>query len=130
MSTLKADTLVAADGTSPVTLTKQSAAKAFVNFNGTSASLTKSQNISSLTDNGTGDFSNSFVSAFSDDEYSISGMPARDTGSGVRGYITAMDNALTASAVRTQSIDGRSTSSPPSGVDYDRNYLSIFGDLA
>ena len=30
MSTLKADTIVAADGTSPVTLTKQSAAKAWV----------------------------------------------------------------------------------------------------
>jgi len=30
MSTLKADTIVAADGSSPVTLTKQSAAKAGV----------------------------------------------------------------------------------------------------
>ena len=32
MSTLKADTLVASDGTSPVTLTKQHAAKAWVYF--------------------------------------------------------------------------------------------------
>jgi hypothetical protein len=32
MSTIKADTIVASDGTSPVTLTKQSAAKAWVNL--------------------------------------------------------------------------------------------------
>ena len=129
-SVLNVDTLTDAAGTGPVALTKQSAAKAFVNFDGSAVSLSKSENISSLTDNGTGDFSNSFVSAFSDAEYSVSGMPARDRGSAVRGYMTTMDSDLTASAVRTQSLDGRSTANPPAGVDYVGNYLSVFGDLA
>jgi hypothetical protein len=37
MSTLKADTIVAADGSSPVTLTKQSAAKVWVFYNSSQA---------------------------------------------------------------------------------------------
>jgi hypothetical protein len=105
-------------------------AAAWVNFDGSAASISKSQNVSSLTDNATGDFSNSFTSAFSDADYCVSGMPARDRGSAVRGYMTTMDLDLTASAVRTQSLDGRSTTNPPVGVDYVGNYLSINGDLA
>jgi hypothetical protein len=105
-------------------------AAAWVNFNGAAASITTSQNVSSLTDNATGDFSNSFTSSFSNDNYSVSGMPARDRGSAVRGYITTMNSDLTSSTVRTQSLDGRSTSNPPAGVDYVGNYLSIHGDLA
>ena len=55
MSTLKADTIVASDGTSPVTLTKQSACKvwSYFNMSGT-ASLFGSFNVSSLSDLGTG----------------------------------------------------------------------------
>jgi hypothetical protein len=105
-------------------------AAAWVNFNGSAASITTSQNVSSLTDNATGDFSNSFTSSFSSDNYSVSGMPARDRGSAVRGYMTTMDGDLTSSAVRTQSLDGRSTANPPVGVDYVGNYLSAHGDLA
>jgi hypothetical protein len=37
MSTIKADTIVASDGTSPVTLTKQSAAKAWCRLDGQQA---------------------------------------------------------------------------------------------
>ena len=66
MSTLKADTIVAADGTSPVTLTKQSAAKAWVNIQGGGTPASQdSLNVASLTDSNTGEvfinFSNSSV---------------------------------------------------------------------
>jgi len=71
MSTLKADTIVAADGTSPVTLTKQSAAKAWCSADG-SASVSGSFNISAGTDHGTGDFSYSLTSSFSSVNYSQS----------------------------------------------------------
>jgi len=63
MSTLKADTIVATDGTSPVTLTKQSAAKVLfaMNLSGTTYMTvanntlsTQTLNISSGTDAGTG----------------------------------------------------------------------------
>jgi hypothetical protein len=72
MSTLKADTIVAADGTSPVTLTKQSAAKAWVNFDSTGTIAARnSLNVSSLTDNGTGDYDVNVSSSFTAVDYSI-----------------------------------------------------------
>ena len=65
MSTLKADTIVASDGTSPVTLTKQSAAKAFTSYgSSTSHTILVSFNTSSITDNGTGDTTINFSSNF------------------------------------------------------------------
>ena len=72
MSTLKADTIVASDGSSPVTLTKQSAAKAWVNFNGTGTIATRdSLNVASLTDQGTGDYTINFSNAMSNTSYSV-----------------------------------------------------------
>ena len=53
-SVLNVDTIAAKDGTSAATLTKQSAAKAFVEGSN-AAALSKSFNISTGTDNGTGD---------------------------------------------------------------------------
>lgn len=64
MSTLKADTIVASDGSSPVTLTKQQAAKAFLEASA-SAVLNVSFNISSGTDHGTGDYSYAVINSFS-----------------------------------------------------------------
>jgi hypothetical protein len=65
MSTLKADTIVATDGSSPVTLTKQSAAKAFVSYtSNTSHTIRSSLNTASITDNGTGDTTINFSSNF------------------------------------------------------------------
>ena len=72
MSTLKADTIVATDGSSPVTLTKQSAAKAWVNFDSTGTIAARnSLNVSSLTDNGTGDYDVNVSSSFTAVDYSI-----------------------------------------------------------
>ena len=72
MSTLKADTIVAADGSSPVTLTGQTAAKAWVNFNsiGTVA-VRQSGGVSSISDNGTGDYTVNFATALTDANYAI-----------------------------------------------------------
>lgn len=66
MSTLKADTIVASDGTSPVTLTKQSAAKLTGNIqpDGTS-NADASLNISSVTDGSTGINTIAATNAFS-----------------------------------------------------------------
>ena len=72
MSTLKADTLVALDGTSPVTLTKQSAAKVWVNFNGTGTiAIRDSQGVSGLVDNGTGNYTVNISNAFTAATFSV-----------------------------------------------------------
>jgi|SRR5210317_394188 hypothetical protein len=72
MSTLKADTIVASDGTSPVTLTKQSAAKAWNSFNGTGTiAFINSFNGSSLVDSGTGEYDVNITNAMDSINYSI-----------------------------------------------------------
>jgi len=55
-SVLNVDTIAAKNGTSPVTLTKQHAAKAWINFNdGSEADTVRdSFNVTTLTDRGTG----------------------------------------------------------------------------
>ena len=55
-SVLNVDTIAAKDGTSPVTLTKQHAAKAWINFNdGSEADTVRdSFNVTTLTDRGSG----------------------------------------------------------------------------
>lgn len=69
-SEMYVDTIAASDGTSPATLTKQSAAKGWVNFNGTGTIAARdSLNLSSLTDNGTGDYTINISSAMSNANY-------------------------------------------------------------
>ena len=72
MSTLKADTIVAADGSSPVTLTKQVAAKAWAEIGTGGSSLPDSFGISSLDDDGTGQYGLNFVNNMSNSNYSAS----------------------------------------------------------
>ncbi len=70
MSTIKVDTLVASNGTGPVALTKQSAAKAYARWSmsGTAANV-DSFNISSLTDIYTGICKQTLTSNMSDGDY-------------------------------------------------------------
>jgi hypothetical protein len=88
MSELRADTITASDGTSPITLTKQSAAKAYIYSPATSASITDSFNIASITDGGTGEQDMAFVSSMSDANYSsivaIQTVNMQNTGGSVR----------------------------------------------
>lgn len=66
MSDIRANTISDAAGTGPITLTKQSAAKAWARFNGTgTAVINNSTGISSLTDNGTGNYELAVINSFS-----------------------------------------------------------------
>ena len=64
MSTVKVDTLVASDGTSPVTLTKQSAAKHYIAYDGTTLGVVDSINTTSITDIADGNHRYNFVNSF------------------------------------------------------------------
>ena len=75
MSTIKADTIVASDGTSPVTLTKQSAAKSWCHIDGEGTPVISgsgSFNVSSLGDLATGLVSANFANNMADDDFSHS----------------------------------------------------------
>jgi hypothetical protein len=74
MSTLKANTLsnTAGDKTIPVDRVAQGVAAAWVNFNGTGTpAIRGSYNVSSITDNGTGDYTLNFTTALSDMNYAV-----------------------------------------------------------
>ena len=70
MSTLKADTIVASDGSSPVTLTKQSAAKAWQeSVTSSTQTVNDSLNVSSISDNGGGLSTLAWTNSFASTNY-------------------------------------------------------------
>lgn len=79
MSTLKVDNLLNSAGNeSPISV--PGAAKAWVNFNGTTGTLNSSDvtirssyNVSSVTDNGTGDYTVSFTNNMANGNYAVAG---------------------------------------------------------
>jgi hypothetical protein len=91
MSTLRVDTIQNAAGTdSPISV--PGTAKAWVNFNGTgTVAIRASYNVSSITDNGTGDYTVNFTTALVDANYSAvltegnTAITASDT---FRGFVT------------------------------------------
>ena len=88
MSEIRANTISDAAGTGPVTLTGQYAAKAWVNFNGTSTvAIRESGNVSSITDRGSGQYTINFSNSLSDANYSVSGTVWYD---GVRNGLTGV----------------------------------------
>ena len=73
-SVLNVDTIADKAGTGPVGLTKQYAAKAWADFDGTgTAHIDDSNNYASITDNGTGDYTFAFINSMSADSYAPSG---------------------------------------------------------
>ncbi len=78
MSTIKVDT-VQSTGGGAVTLTNQHAAKSWLNMNGTSTiAIRDSFNVSSIVDNGTGNYDQVFTNAMDSANYSSTGTCAHD----------------------------------------------------
>ena len=72
MSEIKVTTISNAAGTGPVTLTKQHAAKVYLNYKGTSTnSIRGSFNVSSVTENNAGDYTTNFSNSMNDANYSV-----------------------------------------------------------
>jgi hypothetical protein len=76
MTQLFVDTLANEAGTGPTELTGQSAAKAWARHGG--SSISESLNVSSLTDNGIGQFQINYTTSFSSSTYAVSGLPGDD----------------------------------------------------
>lgn len=104
-------------GTAPVY-----AARAWVNFNGTgTVAIRASGNVSSITDNGTGDYTVNFTTAMPDANYS-SQVWAATTGS-----LTVFGAALSSIAAPTTSALRFITRSPtPTTIDIDFVQVAVF----
>ena len=80
-------TLFNASGSAPVY-----ACRAWVNFNGTgTVAIRSSGNVSSITDNGTGDYTVNFTTAMPDANYAVSGIPSKDN---TTGYLMRSINVI------------------------------------
>ena len=104
-------------------------AAAWVNFNGTgTVAIRDSVNVSSLVDNGGGDYNVNFSNNMSSNDYSVSGSPMRDSANlaifCVYGSPT-YGNTITSSSVRLNVRDNANSS-----VDGLAVFSSIHGDLA
>ena len=117
MSEIRATTISDAAGTGPVTLTKQNAAKAWIDLVGSGTiSIDASFNIASVTDNGTGNYTQTYSNAFSSNDLSFL--------TSSNGYMTrAYDSQATYADIRTYG-------STASANDQSRVHTAIFGDLA
>jgi hypothetical protein len=101
-STAQIGSLTTASGSAP-----SYSARAWVNFNGTgTVAIRASGNVSSITDNGTGDYTVNFTTALADENYFAA----------VLGVNNAADSSWTAN-----SILSRTTSGVRFGVGYPRS---------
>jgi hypothetical protein len=109
---------VVGEGGSTTTSLQQGLAKCFCNFNGTSTvAIADSNNIGSLTDNGTGDYHINLTNAHSNTNYSVS-LVSGD-------YHCGHDGNDSASSVNIASYN-----SSHSNADSARVHGQTFGDLA
>ena len=113
MSTLKVDTLVAADGSSAVTLTKQAGIKAFSTPSSSAVPSSLGLNFSSGTDHGTGDYSYSLTNAFTGTGYTqmqscfatvVGSVATRNSARDGAGVIAVETSEGTTQANKTQQI--------------------------
>lgn len=102
-------------------------ALAWVNFNGTgTVAIRSSYNVSSITDNGTGDYTVNFATALSDANYSVNVNAQRLNDKNTRGNLGAQ---TTYAGNKTTSICRViSTDSGFSSVDADMVDVNVFGN--
>ena len=99
--------------------------RAWVNFNGSSATKNASFNVSSVTRNGTGDYTVNFTNALTDANYGVNTTSGQSGGSGAASSIARVANVttpLTTTSCRVYSLD------PPQNnlVDVSIFTVSVF----
>ena len=78
--------------------------RAWVNFNGTgTVAIRASGNVTSITDNGTGDYTVNFTTAMPDANYGVNGITIRNSSSG-NGIQIATSTSYSASLVRVETF--------------------------
>ena len=132
MSTLKVNTIQntsAAHSSTPEEIA-QGRAKAWINFNGTgTAAINDDFNISSITDNGTGDFTISFSNAFSNTNYAVVACNGRQIQSNSTNAFTILvDEVNTAKTTGLFRIISLGTNTYFNLADPNSANIAVFGD--
>ena len=146
MSTLKADTIVASDGTSPVALTKQEAVKQWVSYDGVNNVSEGSLNVTSITDLATGEYNIVFTNAFSsahdrcavatafntvnDGSTANSGPIRAGTNANIGTFTDGNITGLVAGSIQVGTAYGSSGSGNGGASDNSKVWVMAIGDLA
>ena len=96
---------------------------AWVNFNGSGVvAIRASYNVSSITDNGTGDYTVNFTTAMADADYAANGSSVRETGIGVDINVQWQAHTMTAASFRMR------TGAPTTNGNFDSpvTFLTFF----
>jgi len=107
--------------------------RAWVNFNGTgTVAIRASFNVSSITDNGTGDYTVNFTTAMADANYGSVGMTRRSAGadpnSGYGAILSiSASTAPTTSALRIWTVDAANSATASSVISgaIDQSYINV-----
>lgn len=123
MSTLVAQTISNGTVSTSSANVIQGSAKAWVNFNGTgTVAIRASYNVSSITDNGTGDYTVNFTNAMPDANYSVAGTCVGSTTNTYSMICGANSSVLNTGSVRFGVI----ASTSGANQDYACISISIF----
>ena len=133
MSTLRVSTLANQGGTQSTAIENaiNGSAKAWVNFNGTGNVVRASYNVSSITDNGTGDYTVNFTNALTDANYSVVGFSNLEdftsTSNAYAGICTHKGATRTSSSMRIQSnrMESSSTASTIGPILQDQELICV-----
>ena len=123
MSTIKADNIATLAGVSTsMANAVNGSAKAWVNFNGTgTVAIRASYNVSTITDNGTGDYTINFTTGMPDANYAVNGNYSWKNGVSAGGGLTVRNDT---GYTPTSSIC-RVICMGQDGNYYDRDYVFV-----
>jgi len=127
LSEIRATTISDAAGTGPIALTGQSAAKAWVNFSsngGGTASIRSSFNVSSITDDATGQHTATLTSSMSSANHTPSLSGSRIGSGDYRGAINFRGTGA------STTIKSQTTQDTWTNYDWDFVFYQTHGDLA
>lgn len=100
-------TVQGAGGVSMTEVVRPAACRAWVNFNGTgTVAIQRSFNVSSITDNGTGDYTINFITAMPDTKYAVAYTPSLQTG---EGFATTTNTGLATTSARIRTMNNSAT---------------------
>ena len=123
---------IVGEGNSTTTNLQNGLAKMWANFDpNTSNTIVNSLNISSLSDNGTGDYALNGTNNFSDGFFvRLAGTGKAGGGPSGTNYTTGFATESTGSSTLGVCTVGNGAGSGPSAVEYDQTYGLGHGDLA
>lgn len=120
MSTLKYNQWLNTDGT------ENYKCRAWVNFNGTGTiAIRASGNVSSITDNGTGDYTLNFTNALSDTNYSVVASTSTAIGVAVQGGVNLFYNKAGNAEVAPTTTAARIQPQSSGGTAIDPQYVCV-----